>query len=210
MRTMAVAMLLSAGCQSDVEVEVPDAWSGAEAACGEPAPWFDGQFVLPVETLERRPSPACEAVLRADFGIPAGSDVGLSAAWSLVLWPVDPNAYDEAAFWIDEVVEGEVEHDGWASYDDGIVTIGSDEVVGYLGASVLVHEGAHGWAPGHIRCPLTGDRACDPDRAGVVGTQLAWLDELVGLADEDGHSRGGTVEPLRSFRDSLENRVVDR
>lgn len=193
-------LLFLLACQAE-PVDVPDAWTRAEAACGEPAPWFDVKFVRPIETLARRPAPTCEAVLRDDFGLT--SDVGLSAAWSLVLWPVDHDAYDAAAFEIDEVIAGPPVVDGaWASFDDGVVTVSASEVVGFVGASVLVHEGAHAWAPRHVRCG--GVFACDRDDEGTLGEQVRYLDAVLAMADADAHSRGGTVEALRWFRGDVD------
>lgn len=201
-----VAILLA--CTPSDPGEAPDATTRAEAACGEPVPVFSDKEVEPVIGLTRRPSPECEAVLREDFGIPDGSDVGLSAAWSLVLFPV-PGAYDDAAFRIDAVVEGDAGDDAWASYQNGVVTIADPAAVtGPIGASILVHEAAHAWAPGHVRCPLTRDLACDDTEEGTVGVQVAWLDGLLGLAD--GRARLDVVDWFVGFRDGIEPRILDR
>jgi hypothetical protein len=198
-------LLFLLACQAE-PVDVPDAWTRAEAACGEPSPWFDVKLVRPIETLVRRPSPACEAVLRDDFGLT--SDVGLSAAWSLVLWPVDPDAYDAAAFEIDDLDAGAPTAPGaWASFDQGAVTVSAlDEVVGFVGASVLVHEGSHAWAPRHVAC-VDGVRACDRDDGGALGAQVRYLDAVIAEADRDDHTRGGTLTALQSFRDGVEART---
>lgn len=206
---MIAALLLIACAETLDPVDAPDAWTRARIACprGDRV-IFDRKVIAPISQGTTLPDETCAEVLRDDFGIAEDQPCALTAAWSLVLWQVDAAAYDRAAYAIDEVIDGCDDGRAEAAYHDGAVCIADDFDGGHLGAAVLVHEAAHAWSPPHVRCSWDGLPSCDDTTDGAVGAQVAWLDALVVMVEQDPRTRAGAVDPVEVYIDGLAERIL--
>jgi hypothetical protein len=188
MSRVSLALAALAACAPDQE-SYPDAWSRASSVCGEEL------------TAE------CEEVIREDLGDDHGYLV--ESVYEMFAYQADPWFYNMVAGLVDHVELGELattEADADAEYHRWTNTIEIHDpwkFGGILGASAVVHEAGHGRPldHGHIRCPSDGAIQCDDHLGGAVGTQLMFVDEMIGNV-------GFGDDSLIWFRDQVESRLL--
>lgn len=160
---------------------LPDAFSTAFSACEPENDVFLGE-------IQPKPAENCLEIIKNDLGDPSGRVS--EAVFSLFLWGSDPYFYDLIAAKIDHISPNDFVAGPAGEYDQPSKTAYFRADVadrGIIGASVVVHEAAHGLSTdhGHVLCP-DGLKQCDKTLKGSVGTQLMFLGSLL-PADDDAY-----------------------